>query len=59
VASLTAGAVLAVWIVAEALLLRTVLPVQLAYLLLGFGLVARSFREARAALPPPRAARAT
>ena len=40
-ASLAAGAALVAWIVAEGLMLRAVLPVQLAYLLLGIGLVAR------------------
>lgn len=58
-ASLAASAALVAWIVAEALLLRTVLPVQLAYLLLGVGLAARSLRAARPAFAAPRAARAT
>ncbi len=59
VASLAAGAALVVWIVAEGLLLRAVLPVQLAYLLLGIGLVARSLLKAWPAFAEARGHAAT
>ena len=52
-ASLVAGGALVVWMVVEMLLLRTIEPLQVGYLLLGAVIAGRSVRQGRRAAPRP------
>jgi menaquinone-dependent protoporphyrinogen oxidase len=51
--SFVTGAALVVWIVVEMIMLRTLHPLQVAYLLLGTAIVVESIHNLRLVLPPP------
>jgi menaquinone-dependent protoporphyrinogen oxidase len=51
-ASLLAGAALAGWIIVESILLRSVVSLQIAYLVLGLVMIGESLRQLRRLFPP-------